>query len=352
MVEPAAGQTESANPDSRPDKFASSAMPTGPKNLLTDKYKVELWGIKAPEYDGFPLQLTTRKLLDELLYNSAVRCSVVSWRGDQALARCLNDGEVDLSLALLQEGYMISDREVIYNTVFAEPYFKAEEAAQKQNKGVWAYSSGGGGVSSPASLSGVMPLVAAVIGSSLAGFAILAFVCARGFKGIHALHKNQLAMLLSREENLREREKFVVASMLEAEISANKVKIEAFLVIYEEMLRNLKDPAKQQKYRLTGEIIQEQPRLVRSVYDGNVERMDLLGAQLASDIARYYSRINPNPGYITLEPDYPLEDAIYRVERVISEVTALVAPADRLISALQVILRDKKKKGLVSAPGE
>jgi hypothetical protein len=75
--------------------------------------------------------------------------------------------------------------------------------------------------------------------------------------------------------------------------------------------------------------------------------MDLLGHQLCSDIAKFYARIEQNPGYITLDADFPIEDAIYRVEKVIEDAQIMIAPADQLLASLQVILRDKKNKGLV-----
>lgn len=335
-----------------PDKFVTRATAADPVQLITDRFKVKLWGIQNAHKISPELHQKARIYLKDLLgENQMVRCKVFTWNSGHPVAKCRNEHDIDLGLAMLEAGYVIADVKAITGTPFAESYLGAQKKALGASKGYWeqkqsennsSFIQNGG-----SDFMEMLPVFLALILSPLIGFAFVGYICSRGFKHLLELHKRQLTMLLSREESLKEREKFVVASMLEAEINANKVKAEAFLVIYEEMLRNLKDPAKQQKYKLTGEIIQEQPRLARTVFEGNLERLELLGPQLAAEVSRFYSKIDLNPGYVTLEPDYPVEDAVYRVEKVISEAESLITPAERLLSSLQVILRDKKHKGLV-----
>lgn len=178
------------------------------------------------------------------------------------------------------------------------------------------------------------------------GFVALGIITAGGFRELGRVQSEQMSLYLSREEKMREREKFVLAAMLESEMNANKVKLEAFLVVYEEMLKGLREQSKDQKYRQTGEIVHEQPRLSRVIFDSNIGRMDILEPALASEIAALYSAIHPDPGYVTLEPNTPLQDTVYQVEKVIGDAQDIMEPMDRVLAALQVILRDKKSSAM------
>ncbi len=121
--------------------------------------------------------------------------------------------------------------------------------------------------------------------------------------------------------------------MLEAELKANKSKIEAYLVIYKEMLTSLQDSKREPEYKKAGDIVQLQPALDRSVFDGNTDKMDLLGRRLASAVIHFYARIKTNPDYVNLEPEAPLDEVLERVEKAVKNAEFLDKQLGKLIDA-------------------
>ena len=126
-----------------------------------------------------------------------------------------------------------------------------------------------------------------------------------------------------RENSIRARERLVIAAALEGELKANQSKLEAFLLIYQEMLRNLKEPGRAPKYKQGGEIIHEKPALARTIFDAYADRLELLGPGIAGD----------------LSPD----KAIHVVERIVENAKDMMAPIEKSIGALSVIVRDRSK---------
>ncbi len=352
-------EAQNARPSSqqeRPEKFATPATAQDGQTLLTEHYVVRLWGIEAVEVAGVPLRLFARTEMDNLIKGEPVRCQVVEWKsGNQPVAHCVSSTDVDLGLSMIREGYAVVDRPAVLGSVFQDPYFKAEHVAYRANKGAWSAGKGGGGGSL---ISGQDTFLIAVIFISfllapIIGLVFVASVNAKGFRSLGSMQEKQMHMFIERDEKMRDREKYVLAAMLESELNSNKVKVDAFLVVYEEMLKALRDPNKSHKYKQTGEIVHEQPLLNRNVYDSKMDKMDLLEPQLAADLADLYSKINPNPEYITLEPTTPVEEAIYHVEKVIADTRGLVEPMNRVVSSLNIIVRDKKDRGYanVGRPG-
>lgn len=147
----------------------------------------------------------------------------------------------------------------------------------------------------------------------------------------------------TRENELRGRERVVIAASLESELLANKTKIEAFLLIYHELLRSLKDPGKAPKYKMGGEIVHEKPALARSIFDAYIAKLELFGPTIAGELAELYAQIEEDPEYITLNPDLNTDQAINMVERIVTNAKNLLDPIERNIGALNVIIRSKKK---------
>lgn len=147
----------------------------------------------------------------------------------------------------------------------------------------------------------------------------------------------------ARENELRTRERVVIAASLESEMLANKTKIEAFLLIYQELLRSLKDPGKAPKYKLGGEIVHEKPALSRNIFDAYIARLELFGPTIAGELAELYAQIEEDPEYITLTPDMNTDVAINMVERIVTNAKNLLDPLERNMGALNVIIRSKKK---------
>lgn len=146
-----------------------------------------------------------------------------------------------------------------------------------------------------------------------------------------------------REERLRKRERLVVAAAFEGELLANRTKLEAFILIYQEMLRNLKEPGKAPKYRQGGEIVHERPALARTIFDAYADRLDLLGPDMAGDLSRIYAEVETDPSYKTLSADLSTDQALHIVERIVESAKALIAPMEKTIAGLRVIVRDKAR---------
>jgi len=155
----------------------------------------------------------------------------------------------------------------------------------------------------------------------------------RGFQKVIAA-QNQNMDMVTRERQLRDKERKIFATMLDSEIKANKSKIEAYLVVYEEMLKDLTNTERSPKYKKTGDIVQAQPALGRSVFDRNANKLDILGDSLSSEVIHFYARIKSSPDYINLEPDTPDEEALAVVEKALKDAGRLNKIADRLIDSL------------------
>ena len=152
----------------------------------------------------------------------------------------------------------------------------------------------------------------------------------RGFQRVTDA-QNQSMDMMERERELREKERAIFATMLDSEIKANKSKIEAYLVVYDEMLRDMKDPDATPKYKRAGDIVQLQPALDRSVFDRNTDKLDILGNQLSSEVIHFYARIKSTPDYKNLEPDTPMDEAIGIVQQAYDGAQRLDKISDRLI---------------------
>ena len=245
------------------------------------------------------------------------------------IAQCINAREQDLSLLMLQEGYAMVDRFAVYNSVFEEPYITAESNARAEGVGVW-HIDGEQGFSVRQTMvwlfGGAFVLALFVIGA----FSVLSVIIMRGFRQVTEA-QNQHIALAEREKQLKKKERSIIAKMLDAEIKANKSKIEAYLVVYEEMLAGLKDPERQPKYKKAGDIIQIQPSLDRAVFDRNTDKLDILGEKLSSQVVHFYADVKPKAEYMNLEPDTPLDEAISTVEAMVKEARKLNGFADALI---------------------
>ncbi len=339
--EPATAPQETAQ--ARPEQFAAAATAVDAQTLLTERFTVHLFGIEAVESAQFPVKIQARTLLDDRIGGGAVRCRVLGWEEDDPVAQCTAPTEEDLAIVMLREGFAVADRAMLRGSVYENPYFAAETEARKESRGIWLSADKESGRREETL---AYALAAVCLIAPLAGFALVSVVAARGFARIGSLLERQFRILMARENELREREKFVVASMFEAELSANRTKLEAFLVVYDEILKGLKDSAREHRFRQSGEMIHEQPALARAAFDANKDKMELLGAQLAGEMVSLYAAINPDPEYVSLEPGMPMDQAIRKVEKVIEDAQGLMAPVERILAAVTVIVRDKGRSVL------
>ncbi|MGH1404606.1 MAG: thermonuclease family protein [Alphaproteobacteria bacterium] len=299
-------------------------------NLLMGQDKITLWGITPIDFsEAAFLNLQARSALEEKIGRAKVSCTIKKRVADALYAQCINVAERDLSLFLLQQGFVTADRDAIYQTVYEAPYLNAEKLAQDNQIGVWDASH----QNTASSEEGRDLIISA---SLLAAFFLLvlvafSFYIMRGFGRVIDA-QNQTVDLASKERALRDKEKYIIASMLDAEIQSNKAKIEAYLTIYEEMLSEFSDSDKVSQYQKTGEVVQKQPALGRSVFDGNTNKLELLGANLASELIHYYARIKTAPDYTEITPEMSKEDAQKTVGEAIEQAQKLDVISTRLLS--------------------
>ena len=269
--------------------------------------------------------------MEKKVSGGQVLCTIKRVNSDKSVsAQCINSAEEDLSLFLLQRGYASINRDEITGTVFEGPYVRAQDQAQENNRGAWNLDGSGqrteADIQSENFMYGSLGLMAVFV----LALAAISLHIMRGFRRVTDL-QNKSIELAAKERSLRQKEREIIASMLHAEIRSNISKVEAYLTIYEETLQDFADPDRPPKYQKTGDILQRQPALDRSVFDGNTSKLDLLGSEVASDIIHYYARIKTNPDYIEIKPETPPEEVRRIIEQSINHAKKLNALSDKLL---------------------
>ena len=274
--------------------------------LISGKTKILLWGVERINPNAAVFNLKARNILENKIGGKPVVCTTQAKKGNVISAQCINYAEEDLSLFLLQQGVVSADRTSIHGSVYEAPYVEAERIAQENKYGVWAsseeYSTTPGDKQTKNFMFGAFLLVAVFIMALI----VLGFFVMRGFGRAIDVQSRSLDLAM-KERDLKEKEKLVIASMINSEVKENKSKVEAYLLVYEEMLRDFSDEGTSSTYQKTGEVIQKQPALCRVVFDGNTNKLDLFGGALASNLVHYYARIKTNPDYIEVAPDVAIE---------------------------------------------
>lgn len=296
--------------------------------LVAGQAKIGLWGVERIEDMSAPFRVMARLTLDNAIGAERVRCEMKPKAGERFQAQCMSASDLDLGLFMLQQGLVIVDRAVVYGTVFEGPYLQAEMQAQTQKLGVWAEAGDGPSAQGGGNLMVTLGFVLFLC--IVTAFSALSIVMMRGFKVVAEAQKESMDMA-GRERALKDRERAMFAMMLDSELKANKSKIQAYLAVYDEMLKALKDPNRTPKYKKTGDIVQSQPAFERAVFDRNTEKMDILGDRLSSQVIHFYARIKTNPEYINIEPDMPLEEVVSIVSKALGNADRLDKIADRLI---------------------
>lgn len=319
-----------------PSTFETKALAANEVTLSAGNRLIRLWGIDAIDAGGAKFRMEARTALDNQIGNAAIQCDVKGNSATAVLAQCVNDADTDLGLFMLQKGYVMADRASVYGSAYEEPYINAERQAQQKSLGIWSEDTSKG-----SSIDGARTLLIGafvLLMLFIASFVFLAFVMMRGFKNFMASQERSNDFM-HKEREIKNQERKLVASLLDAELRGNKSKIEAYMMIYGELLKSIQDPNKAPSYKKTGDIVQMQPVMDRVVFDRNTDKMDLLGRRLASEIIHFYARIKTNPDYVNLEPETSLEDAKALVEKAL-------AGASRLDTLLQSILDSFAKAGL------
>lgn len=308
--------------------FEANARAVDGSTLMAGNTSISLWGVQKIEGMSAPFMVAARTALDNAAGSQKVRCELKSRTENNIVAQCSNASDTDLGLFMLQQGFVTADRGLVYGTVFEGPYIQAEQQAEGQGLGVWAKgddTQAAGGDSNLMLMLGFILFLCIIV-----TFAVLSILIMRGFQKVVAAQRDNMDMV-SRERALRDKERMIFAMMLDSEIKSNKSKVEAYIAVYDEMMRSLKDTTRPPKYKKVGDIVQSQPALDRSVFDRNTDKLDILGDRLSSEVIHFYARIKTNPDYINLEPNMPLEEAQSIVEKGLKSADRLNTIADRLI---------------------
>lgn len=323
--------------------------------LQSEQGIIRLWGLNDTTINDTVYGLKAKALVDELINNNKIECAAKSRIQGGIVARCINAQNLDLALELIKAGLGTTNRfELQKEQQYLKLYSEAERRARIEENGFWNKASNasapqkGNDLTQIADAAGFLAkdilLIAGVFMGPIIGMLIVAAILYFGLDRMTKLQKKQIMMSQQREKELRDREKFVLAASIESEINTNRAKIDAFTLIYEDMLRNLRDPSKTPKYQQSGDIIHQRPSLSRAVYDANLDRMDLVGPQVFTELSEIYAKIDPNPDYYTLEPDTPIEQVIDKVQKILRQVNDLIDPMEKVNSALSMIIRERKKK--------
>ncbi len=137
------------------------------------------------------------------------------------------------------------------------------------------------------------------------------------------LSLTQSNQLYNNEAQTRKKEQELAAIMIHAELKSNHSKVEAFLIIYQDLLDTLRDPSTDHKYMHSGEIVRSAPALDRYIFDANLDKMGALGDELAPRVINFYNKIETDPPYTNLEPDMSHEAALTIVENVVQRAQSL-----------------------------
>lgn len=285
--------------------------------------RIYLWGIEPIDLDDPIFKLKARSALSEKIGGGKISCVLKSEKVEFVLAQCVNDKNEDLSLYMIQQGYVTALRSAVYGTLFEKPYLSAEEEAQRLGLGIWASENGARNTSGESGFSKEFFLIAVlffIVG--VMGLGYISFHIMKGFRRVVDVQNKSIDLAI-RERHIKDKERFVIAAMLDSEVRENKNKIDAYLIVYEEVLNDLMDSSRTPKYKKSGDIIQRQPSLGRSVFDGNTDRLDLMGQYLASDLIHYYARIKTVPDFVEVSPDTPIEDVLKLVRSAIDQAQKL-----------------------------
>ncbi len=178
----------------------------------------------------------------------------------------------------------------------------------------------------------------------LCGFGVIALLLIIGMQRLGNLQQQHTERSKQDEQALQKRERVVLAAALAGELTENKIKCEAFITIYSELLRNLRETERHAMYEETGDFIHQHPPLSRKVFDANIEKVGLLGVKLSGDVTNAYAAVRSESDYFTLEASTPRPNAVRMVEMVLDDAQRTVEPFDSAISGLNMIVRDGPAK--------
>ena len=327
-------------PANAPKRIVRPAVVIDPSTLQAEGLTIRLWGISPARTMETPIELNAINMLDHLIGGEPVNCRIMIWDVTEPVARCTAHTNDDLGLVLLQNGYAVVNRHQTYNSVFASAYAEAQESARLARKGIWkivAASSGENHV--PKWLEPYMAVLVpvSIILGPLLGLLVVGFWLRQALTRILDQQVGAFETGRKKERALLLRERLVLASLLEGELQENLSRIDAFLVIYRDMLKEMNNPEEVPAYQQTGELIHRHPALSRAIFEANMNKLSLLDIKLAGEISKLYAGVYADPEYVTLEPSTPLATALSHIENAIAEAEDLQGKIGHVMGLFQAM---------------
>jgi endonuclease YncB( thermonuclease family) len=307
-----------------------------PMTLQSGDVRIRLWGIALAQTAEAPLELKARDLMEKLTGSGAVTCKPVSGVSPEMLARCTAATREDLGLELVSRGYAVVDRHQPVDGIYTPAYTAAEKSARQNAEGVWRSVD-------QEKKDDVLPqwLQIILMWGPMAGLLVVAYAMHHRLRRMEILQQDEMEQQRRKESALLRRERHVLVSTLEGELTENKNRIEAFLTIYGDMLRNLKNMEEAPKYQRAGDIIQKHPSLSKSIFEANAGKLSLLDMHLAGQLSKLYASLPPGQEYINIEPSLSLETAQALVEKVLKEAGDMLEPINQALAALTELAAKK-----------
>ncbi|HEY1096344.1 MAG TPA: hypothetical protein VGF14_03800 [Alphaproteobacteria bacterium] len=184
----------------------------------------------------------------------------------------------------------------------------------------------------------LVPLM--VIIGPIIGFGLVCLTLVLCFRHMGTLKVQTETKQRQDDHQSHRRDRLVLASALAGELNENKIKCEAFITIYSELLRNLRETDRRALYEDTGDFIHQYPPLSRKTFESNIDKINLLGIKLATDVTNAYASVRNDAEYFTLDATMPRANAIRMVEMVLDDAQRTLEPLEGAVSALNMIVRD------------
>lgn len=337
--------SQTRSPVAAQKRITRPMVPLDPITLQAEGVKIRLWGIKQAQTRETPLELKAIEYMEKMIGNEPVSCSIEKNRtkSKSALyARCAVHTNEELGLALLQAGMVVIDRHQTHNSVFASSYEEAQNSARQKRIGVWEFVvAGQGNKLIPVWLEDYMPSLVplALVFGPFFGLLTIALMTHQGFRNMNRRQAIEFQETREKEDALLRREKLVLASALEGELSENKVKIEAFLTIYHALMNELTAEGATPKYQKGGDLVHKHPALNRTVFEGSISKLSALDMQLASTLSKLYTHIYAEPDYITIDSKAPLQEVTGLVQNTVNATEALIPQIDYALEQLDAMMQ-------------
>lgn len=313
-------------PATAPKRIVRPAVVIDPVTLRAEGATLHLWGVQAARTIETQIELKAVDALERLIGRENIDCKIMIWSVTEPVVRCTARTNEDLGLFLLQNGYAVVNRAQTYNTVFASAYLEAQDSARLARRGIWKIVADSNQESFiPKWLEPYMSTFAliGIIFGPLIGLLTTGFLMKRSLTRILDHQVEEFEAGRKKDRALLVRERLVLNSLLEGELLENQSRIDAFLVVYRDMLRDLNNPEEVPQYQQTGELIHRHPSLSRAIFEANMNKLSLLDLKIAGEISKLYAGVHSDPEYVTLEPSTPLADAVAHIEAAIAEAEEL-----------------------------